>query len=49
MYRGIKSSQQTSQFFIIAFCLQLERKLNAIYNKEEEERIRKEEAAKEDG
>jgi predicted RNase H-like nuclease (RuvC/YqgF family) len=27
----------------------LERKLNAIYNKEEEERIRKEEAAKEDG
>jgi hypothetical protein len=27
----------------------LERQLNAIYNKEEEERIRKEEAAKEDG
>ena len=28
---------------------QLERQLNAIYNKEEEERIRREEAAKEDG
>jgi hypothetical protein len=28
---------------------QLERQLNAIYNKEEEERIRQEEAAKEDG
>ncbi|KAJ7525388.1 hypothetical protein O6H91_17G048000 [Diphasiastrum complanatum] len=29
--------------------VQLERKLNAIYNKEEEERIRREEAAKDDG
>eukprot|EP00246_Nothoceros_aenigmaticus_P001011 TRINITY_DN112_c0_g1_i1.p1 TRINITY_DN112_c0_g1~~TRINITY_DN112_c0_g1_i1.p1 ORF type:complete len:152 (+),score=38.78 TRINITY_DN112_c0_g1_i1:182-637(+) len=29
--------------------VQLERQLNAIYNKEEEERIRREEAAKEDG
>jgi hypothetical protein len=29
--------------------LQLERQLNAIYNKEEEERIRREEAAQGDG
>lgn len=29
--------------------IQLERQLNAIYNKEEEERIRKEDAAKENG
>jgi hypothetical protein len=36
-------------FFLPCFFLQLERQLNAIYNKEEEERIRKEEAAKEDG
>jgi hypothetical protein len=36
-------------FFLARFFLQLERQLNAIYNKEEEERIRKEEAAKEDG
>ncbi len=46
---GSKVHSRPHSFSLLLFCLQLERKLNAIYNKEEEERIRKEEAAKEDG